>query len=484
MLNRQDFSVCEGKYSNNQAIVLVPGIFTQWQQPDPLTYVFTVRKGVLWPAIPPMNRTDREVTAEDIAWFLGITKQEGILKNNFALVKEFQATDRYTLKVVMQEPQADLLTNMAHTSMGIFSKECYAEKDCLGSKLISPGPFLIKESVPRQKGVFERNPEFHLKGMPYYDRIVLLEITDPSAQLAAFTTGKYDQYFTNSFTQAKEIAQRNQGVQLHASGGIGGVSTMMRPFLSGPLADVRVRRAMAMVIDHPTMWEAAVEGFSLFPTVVSRDYYGSQFFMSLDQAGPWYEFNPEKAKQLLAEAGYAKGFSTQINFYSGIGLYQDYNLYFQAQWKKHLNIEAKINLTDRVAYNNMLYSSSWTGVMNTSACWITSCWGTADDTFGLFVTGAPQNFAKISDPKIDELNRKQRGELDPAKRRQLLWEFEQYELDQIYLFRVGVATAWILMQPWEMNGASHETMWFTGLNGPTWIGMHDTSKYPSNRPKD
>lgn len=481
MVGREDFSACNGKYSHNQAIVIVSGIFTKWAQPDPLTYVFSMRKGVLWPSIPPMNRTDREVTSEDIAWFLTLTKDKGVLKTNFALVKEFQAVDRYTVKVLMAEPQADLLVNMAHTSMGIFPKECYQEKDCLDNKLISPGPFILKESTPRQRAVFERNPEFYLRGLPYWDRMVLLEAPDTQVQLAGYTTAKFDYFTTNSYSQMKGILGRMPGAQTHASGGIGGVSTMFQFRHDGPLADVRVRRALAMTMDHPTMWQAGVEGFSLFPTVISRDYYGAEFFMSLEQAGPWYQFNPQKAKQLLTEAGYANGFKTQMVFWSTYGLWQEYMLFLQSQWKKHLGVDVQIKTVDFVTYQSVFYDGTWEGMLNSGACWIRSCWGTADDTFANFITGGIQNKAKISDPKIDELYRKQRGELDPAKRRPLLWEFDQYELDNVYLLRVGVATAWIMMAPWEMNGASHETMWFTSLNGPTWMGMHDTSKYPGGR---
>jgi peptide/nickel transport system substrate-binding protein len=484
MQGREDFSKCNGKYSQTQAVSIQPGIFTKWVQQDPVTYVFTMRKGVLWPAIPPMARTDREVTADDIVWFLNLTKEKGIVKQNLSLVKAFEAVDRYTVKITLTEPQADLLYNLVHTSMGIFPKECYEAKDCLGNKTVSPGPFLITQNVPRERAVFERNPEFYLKGLPYADRIVIFAVLDATAQKAGYTTGQFDTWITNSFLAADDVAKRVPGTQLNASGGIGGVSTVLRPWIKdGPLADVRVRRALAMTMDHKTMWEAGWEGFTLFPTLISRDYYGAQFYLSLEQAGEWYQFNPTKAKQLLAEAGYSNGFTVELSYSGGFGLYYDFMLFLQSQWKKHLGVDAKVNVVDAVTYNNR-YLNGWPGLLNSGACWIRSCWGTADDTFAQFGKDSPQNFQKIDDPKITEIYLKQRGELDPAKRIALLWEFEQYELTQIYELRVSVATAWVLMQPWELNGASHETMWFTALNGPTWMGMHDTSKYPSNRPKD
>jgi peptide/nickel transport system substrate-binding protein len=280
----------------------------------------------------------------------------------------------------------------------------------------------------------------------------------------------------------KSIAGRVPGMQIHASGGIGGVSTMMKIRMEGPLADVRVRRALAMAIDYPTLWQLGVEGFSMFPTMVPRNYYGRGFFLTPDQAGEAYAYNPAKAKELLKEAGYANGFTIQHNFYSNFGTYQDYALALQSMWK-NIGVTLEVKNVDFVSYQANHYAGTWQGLLNTGACWIASCWGTADDAFSQFITGGAQNFAKISDPKIDDIYQRSRGELDPAKRRALLWEFDQYEASQVYFLRIGVATAWIMMQPWEMNGASHQTMWFTGFNGPTWLGMHDTSKYPGDRGK-
>jgi peptide/nickel transport system substrate-binding protein len=477
----EDFSVCKGQYGKNQAHVLQPGIFTNWQQPDPTTYIFTVRKGVLWPAVPPMNRTDREMTAEDIVWFLNLTKEKGILKPNFALYKTIEPVDRYTVKITLTSPNADTVLNLAHTSMGLIAKECYEEKDCIGGKLITPGPFLLKISETRQRAIFEKNPEFYLKGAPYWDRMVLLNITDIAAQKAGFVTGKLDVYSATALVEAETLLKQVPGSQVHAPGGIGGVTMTLRPQLKGPLADVRVRRAMTMTLDHPQMWDAGFDGFSLFTPLISRDYFGADFYMTLAQAGENYQFNPTKAKQLLAEAGFPNGFATQIVYNLNSGVYYQYALYLQAQWKKHLNIDVKLQIIDTVTHTNQFYESTWDGLYWQSACWIRGCWGLADDAFAQFLKGSPQNVQKIDDPKTEEFYLKQRSELDPAKRVKLLWEFDQYELTQVYQIRVGMAASFNMMQPWEMNGASHETMWYTALNGPTWMGMHDISKYPGGR---
>jgi peptide/nickel transport system substrate-binding protein len=330
--------------------------------------------------------------------------------------------------------------------------------------------------------VFEKNPEFHMKGLPYLDGLTIINTPDVAGQRAAFQVGQNDFFSSQRIAEAQDILKKVPGSQLHAQGGIGGVSVVFRPQLKGPLADVRVRQAMAMTMDHPALWETGIDGFSLFPTLVSRDYFGEEFYMTLDQAGPNYKFDPVKAKQLLTEAGFANGFATSVVSTSSSGVYYDYMLFLQSQWKKHLNIDLKIQSVDFATYNNQFFGGTWEGLIDTGACWIRSCWGTADDAFAQFVIGSPQNLQKVDDATINDLYQKQRGELDSAKRVKLLWEFDQYELTKLYMLRIGVATTFTMMQPWEMNGASHETMWFTaGPNGPTWLAMHDVNKYPGGR---
>jgi peptide/nickel transport system substrate-binding protein len=477
-----DFSVCNGKYARNNGYTIIPGIFQKWEQPDPLTYIFTVRKGVLWPATPPMARTDREVTAEDVVFFLTVTKREGITRSNFTLVKEFQAMDRYTVKITMTSPNADFLLNLVHTSQGIFPRECYEQKDCLGEiKSVSPGPFLVKEHEVRNKLVMERNPEFYLKGLPYWDGYIVVNITDPAALQSAFLTGQSDYWNAQSVSQAEEMLKRRPAAQVQAIGGIGAVTGALRPQYTGALADVRVRRAMAMTMDHRSMWQAGYEGFSLLTPLIGRQYFGDDFYMPIEQAGENYQLNPEKAKQLMIEAGYPNGFSTLVTTTASSGYSYDYVLFLQSQWKKYLGIDLKIVVSDFATVTLNYQKGAWEGCLGTTCCWIPQCWATADDVFAQFIQGSPLNVQKVNDPKIDQMYLQQRGELDPAKRAKLLWEFDEYERQMVYEFRTGFCSYIGFMQPWEMNGASHGTMYFTAYNGPTWLGMHDVAKYPSGR---
>jgi peptide/nickel transport system substrate-binding protein len=477
MVGRDDFSVCKGEYAHNYDFAVVPGVFQKWQQPDPVTYVFTMRQGVLWPAVPPMLRPDREVKAEDIVWFLQTTQKEGVLRGNLALVDKFEAVDRYTVRITMKEPQAEFIRNMTFNSMGIFPKECYDEKGCLGGKILSPSPFLLKESVPRQKVVLEKNPEFYLKGLPYVDRLIGIAVADIAADKAAFLTGQFDSLRTETDTDIGSIRRQIPNVRVHSAWTYGGMNAVT-PQITGPLADVRVRRAMAMTMDHPDMWETGYEGHTAFPTWISKDWFGAEFVMSLPQAGEWYQFNPEKAKKLLAEAGYPNGFTVAFQRAASL-VAADANMvtFLQASWKKHLNIDAQIKLIDGTALTQAIQQGKWEGMVwqhgHNQTYWVG-----ADPNIQLLLEGSPTNFQRVKDPVIEDLYLRERREMDPAKRTALLWEFEQRELDQVWQFRAAVNTALMAMQPWDINGLPSLVGFLQVINAPSWLVMHDVSKEP------
>jgi ABC-type transport system substrate-binding protein len=472
----QDFSICKGEYARNDEIYIVPGVLQSWGQPNPTTYVFILRKGVMWPNVPPMNRTNREVTAEDVVWFLQTTKQEGILKDNFNLVQAFEAVDRYTVRVTMQEPHAEFLRNMANSAMAIFPKECYDEKGCLGSKLISPGPFLLKESVVRQRAVLEKNPEFHLKGLPYVDRLFYVAIPDPQAATAAFITQQLDVGgFYQSPAEGLGIANRTPGSKIHAQVVIAGAAGL-RPQLKGPLADVRVRRALGMALDPPSVW-GAVEGFDAFPNLVSRDYFGAGWLYSLEQAGQWYQLNAPRAKQLLAEAGYPNGFSLILSGSPTSGGSYDMLLVVQFNWKKYLNVDLVFKPMDAQAYAQAFNEGNWQDLF-WQLGYNVNYWAGGELALLHMTKGQRLNVSKIDDDVINDLYVKQRSELDPAKRAALLWQFEQRELDQLYYIRLFIDTGFMITQRWEMNGASSAVAFLTALNGPSWLVMMDPSQQP------
>ena len=115
-----DFSVCKGEYALNAFVAIMPSIIQRCEQPDPVTYLLHVRKGALWSAVPPMNRENREITADDVKWYLDIMKEKSVYRDSFVEMKSTEALDRYTVKVITIAPLPDFLRNIAQSGIGIF----------------------------------------------------------------------------------------------------------------------------------------------------------------------------------------------------------------------------------------------------------------------------------------------------------------------------------------------------------------------------
>ena len=472
------FDTCDGQFAHHNEIFIIPSIFEKWEQKDTTTYVFTLRKGVLWPAVPPMTRSDRTVTIDDIIWFLNINKTEGVLRTNLTAIQKIEALDRNTLQMTLSSPEPELLRHLSHSSMGIFPKECYDDKGCLGSKQITPAPMLMTVSEARVRLVLERNPEYWLKGLPYIDRATWITIVDPSAQKAALIAGRITLAPSYaSLTELEDLLPRLPGqwtayAQTHLA-----AAQVIQGKMEGPMADARVRRAMTMAMDLVTGWNVAYEGFEMFSPLVSRDFFGPGFTMSLDQAGQWYQYNPQKAKQLLTEAGFPTGFTIPVATNAISGPNYDILLFLQSQWKKNLNVDLKITSFDPATYTQQRNEGTWQGLIWKNV-YNDGAWATGQESISRLTKGSPLNTQRVDDAEISDIFSKYKLEQDPAKRVALLWQFEQRELDQVYELRLGTVNFLVPVPRWEMNGAGHWVTAYTGIYTNTGLSMRDPSRTP------
>ncbi|MSQ12868.1 MAG: ABC transporter substrate-binding protein [Dehalococcoidia bacterium] len=475
---KPDMSKCDGKRGEVYSAVMVPDIFLKWEQSDPLTYTFPMRRGVLWPAIGPMTRTDREVTATDMALYYNTQKEKGLIGNVLELMDKMEAVDRYTVRVKMKAPHADFLRALTNRGMSVVPQECFDKKVCVDKNiLVSPGMFIVTEATPRVRLVVDKNPEYHLNGLPWLDRMMWLNIPDAAAQKAAYLTGQIDEFTATTLTEAESLMKQRAGYQMQT---VSATSVMnhFRVRLEGPLADVRVRRALTQAVDWREAWEVAFEGNAFGGTLIPYDILGLTMPLSLAEMGPNYVYNPNAAKKLLAEAGYGNGFTLSIETASTSGAAYEINLSLQYYWKKNLNVETKILTADAVSLNNIFTTGKWQSLIQQGTPVSGGAVFEVDSVLLQFITGSPQNFQKQSDPVLDELFARQRGELDIVKRRELLWQFQNRVYDQLWFIPVNHSLTYIFMQPWEMNAVSHAYAYITGLNGSTWTRMVDTSKAP------
>jgi len=302
-----------------------------WEIPDDETIIYHIRKGVHWHDKPPVN--GREMTAYDVVYnlqrefFSTLPWSKGIAFTE-ENISSATAIDKWTVvvkcpSVASQGSQFPVIGEIVR----ILPPEAGGElpgdfRHWEGS--IGTGPFILVDQVPASSVTFVRNPNYWMKDpvhpdntLPYADGVNMLVIVDSSTRLAALRTGKIDAYSGLLWEDRDSLAKTNP--ELLWAGGLGMTNIigmrLDKPEL--PFHDIRVRRALAMGLNRRAIAEdyyggnAELFAYPVQPIPAYKDMFTPLEELS-ESIQELYKYDPEKARQLLAEAGYPDGFKTEI----------------------------------------------------------------------------------------------------------------------------------------------------------------------------
>ncbi len=353
-----------------------------WEIQGKETIIFHLRKGVKWHNKPPTN--GRELTAEDVVFSLKrqCTAPTAYFKRTYpkaAETLEITAPDPYTV-VVKTKPEyfGDVIT-LIPDYMCIFPKDAVEQFGNMNDwkNSIGTGPFMLTEFVPgsvisyvRNPAYWEKNPIGPGKGdqLPYLDGIKTLIIPDESTADAAFRTGQLD-ILTCDWERAQQFLRMPQLKHIRYLDDYGQACIYMRTDKKdSPFADKRVRQALWLAIDNKRILDEYYGGEGVllkWPIMYFKEYAGA--YVPLEQmpkaVQELFEYHPDKAKQLLTEAGYPNGFKAKIICYNQRA-YMDPLQMVQDMLSKvgiQLEIEPKdyatfTSLIVRRAYDDMLFA--------------------------------------------------------------------------------------------------------------------------------
>lgn len=286
-----------------------PMLATSWEWVDDVTLVFTLREGVKFHDGSDFNAADVVYT------YNYVTNPESKInvQSNVNWIKSAEALGDYKVQVNLKSPFPPALEYVAslHAMLpeGFYGDNNAAKID---GGLIGTGPYKFDSFVPgtsmtlsKFDGYFDASP----KGDPELGAIEFRTIPDPSTQMAELMGGGLDWIWYVPADQAEPLS------------GVPGVvvdpaETMRISFLSynlrdmeggNPLQDIRVRQAIAHAIDRETIVQQVIGQGS---TVVTSPCFRTQFGCPTDVTQ--YEFNPDKAKALLKEAGFESGLTLDL----------------------------------------------------------------------------------------------------------------------------------------------------------------------------
>lgn len=290
-----------------------PGLASEWTAAeDGLTYTFTLKEGVKFHDGTDFNAD--AVVANFERWAGGDADQfpyYGSMFGGFGddeghVIESVTATGDYEVEFKLKRPQAPFLKNLAMSSFGIASPTAIeAAGDKFGDAPVGTGPFKFVEWKRNDSITIEKNPDYWVEGEPKLDQVIFRSIPDNSARLNALLSGEIDLADGITPSDAPTV-EGDENLQLfeRPSMNVGylGLTTTREPF-----DDPKVRQAMNHAIDKQAIVDAFFQGRgevakNPMPPVISG--YNDEI--------EGYEYDPEKAKQLLAEAGLPDGFEMEL----------------------------------------------------------------------------------------------------------------------------------------------------------------------------
>jgi len=441
---------------------LVGGLATEWEvSEDKLTWTFKLREGVTFHDGTPFN-------ADAVIFNL-----DRILDQNFpyynaqaaagprsqtTVIAGYEKIDDYTVAITTHEPFSMLPENMAFVTFA--SPE--AVKTYGDDYLEHPsgtGPFKFERLVPGQELVMVRN-ENYWGGAPKLDRLIVKPMPDASSRTAALLAGEVHWAEAPSPEAVERL--KSQGFNLITNT----YPHIWRSYLNQDLdvlKDVRVRQALNYAIDRETMAEALLMGLG---TPSTQFWYEGHEFYHPDAVK--YTYDPEKAKALLAEAGYPGGFSGRIVIpASGSGHMWPIPMteYIQ-QNLLAIGVDMKIDVME---WQTMLQNNR-AGFPNDRDA-LGFAWGTPTHTLLSFYntvhSSSPTNHGKYANPKVDELLDQAYQTFDEAERNALIREASRIATDEAaILFVVHDLNARALAP--NVKGFVQPQSWFADLT-TVWV---------------
>ena len=386
---------------------LTPSLAESWTvSADQRVYEFKLREGLRFHNGDPF-------TAEDVKWSFQRAKGAKLLHEK---VREVAIADPYRVRFHLHEPWPDFMTfyGTLATGAGWIMPKKYVEQvgnDGFKKHPVGLGPYKFVSHTPGIELVMEAF-EGYWRKMPSVKRLVYKSVPDPVTRLAMLKRGEVDLAYLLDAPQAQEV-KRAPNLTLAFSGGIG---TFYLDFFDqwdakSPWADKRVRLAANYAVDRQAVNEAENLGASrITGNIVPRSF---DFALPIEP----YPYDPAKAKQLLAEAGYPSGFDA--------GELYPWPPYFSmgeaiGGYLAAVGIKTRIRTMERAAFYAALASKKLRGLC---VC-INAVYGNAASRMAETVP-SDGAFAYGGYPDVDALYKQQAREPDRKKREALLRQIQQ-----------------------------------------------------------
>jgi len=456
-----------------------------WDLLDPDTIVYHIRKGIHFHNRPPTN--GRELDAYDVEFSLNriwdaptAYHSAGYPKADF--IESIKAPDKWTVIFKCKPGKAGLVFEAASEFSKIWPRDAVEEFGNMNDwrQMVGTGAFIITDYVRGSSLTFERSDNYWQKDpvhpenqLPYLDGVKYLFIPDFSTRYAALRTAKVDWLGgimtpAISWEDAESMIKNSPELMWVEYYSISVPSLDLRvdkPDL--PFYDVRVRRALGMAINNKEIVDTYYGGHAdwriVYPTLPVPEFKDAATpFEELPQsAREVFEYHPDKAKQLLAEAGYPDGFKTEVVCTAA---HVDLLCIIKEYWAK-IGVELILDVREPGVYTSMTLGT----VMGHKEMVMAGHMLT-NLKFGTeLCPGYMSNRTGCNDPVINEAwDEWSARYFEVPGRFKVTKDITPYLHEQVYFLTLPLPTMFTFWQPWVK-----------GYHGETQIGYVNNYDFPT-----
>ncbi|UWQ37724.1 ABC transporter substrate-binding protein [Leisingera aquaemixtae] len=410
-----------------QDLQFEPRLAESWEQIDETTMRFKLRSGVTF-------HSGNALTAKDVDWTFDRLKQSDDFKGIFAPFTDVEVVDDMTFDLKTSEPYPLVLHTATYifpmdsafysgtTADGKDKAEVVKHGDSFASRNVSgTGPFIVSEREQGVRVVFDRYADYwDTESGGNVDKIVLTPIKEDPTRVAALLSGDVDFIAPVPPTDLKRVEEA-EGVDLITMPGTRIITFQMNQNRVEAFKDARVRQAIDYAVNNAGIVDRIMRGFGTVGAQASPAGY-----LGYDEAlAP--RFDLEKAKALMAEAGYADGFSITMMAPNNRYVNDDKIAQAVASMLAQINIKVDLQTMPKAQY--------WPAFDERAADMMMIGWhaDTEDSAnFHQFLTACPDeatgngqyNSGNYCNEEADKLMNQANAETDPEKRAELLQKLE------------------------------------------------------------
>ena len=461
LTNSINGQVYEALVHRGKNLEIVPVLATEWRQLDPLTWRFTLRKGVRFHDGTPFS-------ADDVIFSVRRASAASAQIRVYATALGTPTKiDDHTVEFKLAEPNPILLEHASLVQMMSKSwcekhkverpldfsakEDSYAARHANGT-----GPYVLKSREPDVKTVFARNPSWWRRHEGNVTEVTYLPIKSDATRVSALIAGDID-FVLDPPPQDVPRLRKQPGTKV-----VDGVENRIIFFgfdqsrdellysdVKGrnPFKDRRVREAVYRAIDVEALKRVTMRGQSLPTGGITPSILASN-----PEAEKRLPHDPARARQLLAEAGYRDGFGFTLDCPNNRYINDEHICVAVAGMLAKIGLRVRVNAQPRAIYfarmqkrDTSAYMLGWGGAITDAQTTLTPVLRSPDGK-----GAGDYNWGAYVNPKLDALIDAARVEVDPARRKQIIAEAlaeHQAQVHHVPLHRQVI--------PWAMRANVH-----------------------------